>query len=223
MVRILSADRSKDAGFTAAELLIVLALSGTVLAITFGFFQSARATFQGDSDMRVVEWQLKLARETAINQRRVDSKCSSRNPNLITVVRNNLPDGTTVISTIYLEHNAKFMQFAGHARHARRFRQRDAGRLRRRRDRDVHGRRHVHRRRPAIPSTAPIFIGQPGQPRHGARAHGLRADRARFARSAGTARPGGADMRRLTDARTRDAGFTLVEVLVAMVLLAASA
>jgi prepilin-type N-terminal cleavage/methylation domain-containing protein len=112
MGRILSADRSRDTGFTAAELLIVLALSGSVLAIAFGFFQSARATFQGDSDMRVVEWQLKLARETAINQRRsVEIRFTS--PNLITVVRRNLPAGTTVISTIYLEHNMKFMQFPG--------------------------------------------------------------------------------------------------------------
>jgi prepilin-type N-terminal cleavage/methylation domain-containing protein len=114
MFRNLSLTRSKDAGFTAAELLVVLALSGSVLAIAFGFFQSARATFQGDSDMRVVEWQLKLARETAINQRRaVEIRFTS--PNLITVVRRNIGAGpaTTVISTIYLEHNMHFMQFPG--------------------------------------------------------------------------------------------------------------
>jgi len=92
--------------------MLVLALSAGILGIMFGPFQSLQATYQGDSDMRVVEWQLKLARETAINQRR-SIEIKFTNPNLITVTRDNLPNGTTVISTIYLEHNAQFMQFPG--------------------------------------------------------------------------------------------------------------
>ena len=99
-------------GFSLIEVLVVLALSATVLAITVGFFRAALNTFQGDADMRVVEWQLKLARETAINQRR-SVEIRFTNPNLITVLRHNIPNGTTVISTIYLEHNTKFMIFPG--------------------------------------------------------------------------------------------------------------
>jgi hypothetical protein len=93
-------------------MLVVVALSGTVLGISLGFFRAASATFQGDADMRRVEWQLKLARETAINQRRA-VEIRFTNPNLVTVIKWNFPTGTgsTVVSTIYLEHNMKFMTF----------------------------------------------------------------------------------------------------------------
>lgn len=108
----LLAKPSNDRGFTIIELVGTCALITIMCGIMFGSFQALSATFQGDSDMRVVEWQLKLARETAINQRRsIEVKFTS--PNKITVTRNNLPNGTTVISTIYLEHNAKYLQFAG--------------------------------------------------------------------------------------------------------------
>ena len=103
---------TRTEGFSLIEVLVVLALSMTVLAITVGFFRAALNTFQGDADMRIVEWQLKLARETAINQRR-SVEIRFTNPNLITVLRHNIPNGTTVISTIYLEHNTKFMIFPG--------------------------------------------------------------------------------------------------------------
>src|SRR5579862_1219755 len=103
---------SNDRGFSLIEVILVLALIAGMCGVFFGSFQALSATFQGDSDMRVVEWQLKLARETAINQRR-SIEVKFTNPNLITVTRDNLPNGQTVISTIYLEHNAKFMQFAG--------------------------------------------------------------------------------------------------------------
>jgi prepilin-type N-terminal cleavage/methylation domain-containing protein len=103
---------SNQNGFSVVELLVVLAIGSVVLAITFGAFQSLNDTMQGDADMRIVEWQLKLARETAINQRRaVEVRFVS--PNVITLVRDNLPAGTTVLSTTYLQHNAKFMLFTG--------------------------------------------------------------------------------------------------------------
>jgi prepilin-type N-terminal cleavage/methylation domain-containing protein len=101
-----------DAGFSLLELIFVLAITSLLCGIMFGSFQSLSATIQGDADMRVVEWQLKLARETAINQRR-SIEVQFTAPNFIKLVRNNLPNGTTVISTIYLEHNARFVQFTG--------------------------------------------------------------------------------------------------------------
>lgn len=101
-----------EAGFTLVEMLIVVALTGIILAITAGFFRAAVSTYQGDADMRIVEWQLKLARETAINTRRsIEVRFTA--PNIVTLVRRNIPGGTTTISSIYLEHNTRFMLFPG--------------------------------------------------------------------------------------------------------------
>lgn len=104
--------RRGDAGFTAVELVTVLGIIAILAGIMFGSFQALQATVQGDADMRVVEWQLKLARETAINQRRY-IEIRFTNPNRIAVVRDDLPAGTTTISTIYLEHNMQFLMFPG--------------------------------------------------------------------------------------------------------------
>jgi prepilin-type N-terminal cleavage/methylation domain-containing protein len=101
-----------DDGMSLIELIVVLAITSIISGIVFGGFSNYRATVQGDADMRLVEWQLKLARETAINQRRA-IEVHFTNPNLITLVRDNIPNGTTTISTVYLEHSTKFMQFAG--------------------------------------------------------------------------------------------------------------
>jgi prepilin-type N-terminal cleavage/methylation domain-containing protein len=101
-----------DYGMSIVELLTVLAITSIISGIVFGGFSNYRATVQGDADMRLVEWQLKLARETAINDRRA-IEVHFTNPNLITLVRDNIPAGTTTISSVYLEHSTKFLQFAG--------------------------------------------------------------------------------------------------------------
>lgn len=101
-----------DAGFSLGEAMLVLALIGVAVAMLVGVFQPVAATVQGDSGMYVVEWQLKLARETAINQRRfVEIRFTS--PNVITVVRRNIPNGETVISSAVLEHHIEYRQFVG--------------------------------------------------------------------------------------------------------------
>lgn len=104
-------DRSKDGGFTVIELLMVLVMMGTVLAIGLGGFTVALDTVRGDASMNVVLWQLKLARETAINQRR-SVRVTFTEPNYMTVVRQNIPSGTTLISTAVLEHQTKFYVFS---------------------------------------------------------------------------------------------------------------
>lgn len=106
------AARDREAGIGFTELIIVLALAGTVIAMGVPWFRAAAATVQGDADLRILEWQIKLAREMAINQRRA-IQVSFTAPNLITVTRLNIPGGTTVLSTGYLEHSARFMLFAG--------------------------------------------------------------------------------------------------------------
>ena len=83
----------------------------TLAAFTGGTFRAATATIQGDADLRVLCGQIKFAREAAINQRRaVELQFTA--PNIIRVVRRNIPAGTTVLSTTYLEHGAIFNVFA---------------------------------------------------------------------------------------------------------------
>ncbi len=59
-----------DRGFTLLQVLIVLVLAGIVMAMSLGGFDTALNTVRGDASMNIVLWQFKLARETAINQRR---------------------------------------------------------------------------------------------------------------------------------------------------------
>jgi prepilin-type N-terminal cleavage/methylation domain-containing protein len=103
---------SKQAGFALPEILVVLALMAVIMGIGIGNFSNEMATVQGDADMNIVYWQLKLAREVAINQRRSVAVVFTP-PNFISLVRQNFPNGTTVVATAVLEHKAKFMLFNG--------------------------------------------------------------------------------------------------------------
>ncbi len=102
----------RQAGFALPEILVVLALMAVVLGIGIGSFSNEMATVQGDADMNIVYWQLKLAREIAINQRR-SVEVVITPPNFISLVRHNVPNGTTVVSTAVLEHRTSFMLFPG--------------------------------------------------------------------------------------------------------------
>ena len=100
----------RDAGFTVLELLLVMVISVTMLSLSLGGFSSALDTVRGDASMNKVQWQLKLARETAINQRRaVEIRFTP--PNFLSVVRRNIPNGETVVSTAVLEHMTSFLVF----------------------------------------------------------------------------------------------------------------
>lgn len=99
-----------DAGFTLLELLAVMVIGIAVASIGLGGFASVLDTVRGDASMNKVQWQLKLARETAINQRRsVEVRFTP--PNFMTVVRRNIPNGETVVSTAVLEHQTNFVMF----------------------------------------------------------------------------------------------------------------
>lgn len=104
-------DRDRDdAGFSLIELIGVMVLMVSVLGIGLGGFTIALNTVRGDASMNIVLWQLKLARETAINQRR-DVEVRFTPPNFLSVVRHDLPNGETTVSTAVLEHQAEFMTF----------------------------------------------------------------------------------------------------------------
>ena len=101
-----------QAGFALAEILVVLALMAVVMGLGMGSFSTEMATAQSDADMNIVYWQLKLAREIAVNQHR-DVEVRFASPNAISLVRHNVPSGTTVLSTAVLEHRATFRLFEG--------------------------------------------------------------------------------------------------------------
>jgi Tfp pilus assembly protein FimT len=104
--------RDSSAGFSLVELVVTLGLATSMSVIALGVLGTASSIVQGDADLRVVESQLKLARESAINQRRA-MEMRFVAPNIIQVVRRNLPNGTEVISRAFLEHRAVFMTFTG--------------------------------------------------------------------------------------------------------------
>jgi hypothetical protein len=89
----------------------VLVVSLSVLGISLGGFSTALNTIRGDASMNIVHWQLKMARETAINQRR-SVEVQFTPPNFMSVVRLNIPTGTTVLSTAVLEHQTQFYSFS---------------------------------------------------------------------------------------------------------------
>lgn len=100
----------REAGFSLLELLVVIAVAGTTLAIGVGFFPQARDTIQADANMRIVNWQLKLARERAINERR-SIQVDFIAPNTIRLTRLEIPNGTTVLHTAVLENLTQFLTF----------------------------------------------------------------------------------------------------------------
>lgn len=93
-------------------MLVVISLIGTVLAISLGGLTAALNSVRGDASVNVLLWQFKIARETAVNERRnVEVRLTP--PNFISVVRRNIPNGETVISTAVLQHQSSFRLFPG--------------------------------------------------------------------------------------------------------------
>ena len=61
---------AKEAGFTLVELLMVVAVGGTLAGISVMGFANAATSMRGDNGMVQVMSQLRMARDLAINQRR---------------------------------------------------------------------------------------------------------------------------------------------------------
>ena len=101
-----------EAGFSLAELLTIIAIGSVLFGITIIAFQAAATTIQGDSNLRIVERQLKLARDTAVAQRR-SVEVQFVAPNQLFVVRRDLPAGTTMLQSAVLESNTTFLRFPG--------------------------------------------------------------------------------------------------------------
>ena len=104
--------RRNEAGFSLPEILTIVALIGVLFGITIIAFQAAATTIQGDANLRILERQLKLARDTAVAQRRsVEVQFAA--PNQLFVIRRDLPAGTTLLQSAIFENNTTFLRFAG--------------------------------------------------------------------------------------------------------------
>lgn len=101
-----------ERGFSLAEILTIVALIGVLFGITIIAFQAAAVTIQGDSNLRILERQLKLARDTAVAQRR-SVEVQFTPPNELYVIRHDLPSGTTLLQSAIFENNTTFVRFAG--------------------------------------------------------------------------------------------------------------
>ncbi len=103
---------AKEAGFTLVELLMVVAIGGTLAAISVMGFAQAATSIRGDNGMIQVMSQLRMARDLAINQRRT-MEIQFLAPNEIRIVRQDIPTGTTLMNQFFLEGTVQFVQFSG--------------------------------------------------------------------------------------------------------------
>ncbi len=102
----------KETGFSLIELLMVVAIGGTLAGISIMGFAQAATSMRGDNGMVQVMSQLRMARDLAINQRRV-MEVQLLAPNEIRIIRQEIPSGTTMMNQFFLEGTVQFVQFSG--------------------------------------------------------------------------------------------------------------
>ena len=102
----------KEAGFTLVELLMVVAVGGTLAGMSIMGFANAATSIRGDNGMIQVMSQLRMARDLAINQRRA-MEVEFLAPNEIRIVRQDILAGTTLMNQFFLEGTVQFLQFSG--------------------------------------------------------------------------------------------------------------
>jgi prepilin-type N-terminal cleavage/methylation domain-containing protein len=104
--------RRSQRGYSAIELLLVLAIMGVVMGVAMFQIGAARPAFKGDGAMRIVMAQLNTARELSISQRR-QMQVSFIAPSTLQIVRQEVPSGTTTLSTTPIEGGLSFGLIAG--------------------------------------------------------------------------------------------------------------
>lgn len=99
-------------GFTLIEMLMVVAIMGTLVAMTAlispGFIRHQKAEAGIAQALEVI----RSARETAISQRR-NVQIRFIGTNVIETRRENLPSGTTVLRTVQFENGIQFLRLPG--------------------------------------------------------------------------------------------------------------
>ncbi len=104
--------KNPSSGYTMLELLVSVLVMGVMVAATLAEMQPTLQQFHANSAAYLVEGQMRLARQTAIAQRR-DVVLAFVGNNEITLTIQNIPAGTTVLSNVFLPPTVTFLQFAG--------------------------------------------------------------------------------------------------------------
>lgn len=94
------------------ELMFVVALMGIISAMAVLRISAAQPFLKANGAMRVILSQVKAARELAITQRRY-MRVVFTNPNQVQIIREDVPNGTTVISTTVLEGRMQYLLVTG--------------------------------------------------------------------------------------------------------------
>jgi type II secretory pathway pseudopilin PulG len=103
--------RNSVGGFTILEVLVSVLIMGIMVAATLAEMQPTIQQMHANSGAYLLEGQLRLARQTAIAERRyVMVSFVGTNEMILTV--QDIPGGTTVLSTVFLPPTVKFMVFA---------------------------------------------------------------------------------------------------------------
>jgi prepilin-type N-terminal cleavage/methylation domain-containing protein len=106
-VRTLEHHARSQRGFSLVDMLAVMAVMGIVGSMATMQVGNVRRSMQGDGAMRIVMSQLNSARELAITQRR-NMEVRFVGANWLEIVRNDVPSGTTVLTKVALEGNARY-------------------------------------------------------------------------------------------------------------------
>jgi prepilin-type N-terminal cleavage/methylation domain-containing protein len=99
-----------DAGFSMVEVLIALMISCVVAGFALLNVDQILPSVNANESMYQVVAQLRNGRESAMAQRR-NIRVVFQNDNEIQLIRNDLPNGTTTLSTIALDGHCKFQLF----------------------------------------------------------------------------------------------------------------
>lgn len=99
-------------GFTLVDTMVTISVMAIVGSMATMQLMTVRRSIQGDGAMRVVMSQLNTAREMAITERR-NFEIQFIGGNWLQIVRNEVPVGTTIITKVALESNARYSQVPG--------------------------------------------------------------------------------------------------------------
>lgn len=103
---------STSPGFTLIEMMMVMGISITLLAITTSTVRHVVTTARGDGAVYGVMAGLRQARDMAVARRR-SVQVDFIGSNGIRLTRLELPNGSTLLSEFYLEGNVQFHRFEG--------------------------------------------------------------------------------------------------------------
>src|ERR1700681_1653128 len=99
-------------GYSMIELMLVLAIMGVVMGMALLQIGQAQPSLKGDGAMRALMAQLNTARELSISQRR-QMQVIFTAPSTVQIVRQDVPAGTTILSTVPIEGSLQYGLIAG--------------------------------------------------------------------------------------------------------------